>query len=124
MNNSDKLLVIDEMSERGVENPRVIDLISHHEHENIIELKIVEMRPWADSREQLEQLQEKINNYLDYLLDGFFLQQYPQYAGIPITILLECDNTPTPNVSKFLTAAKSFVKSTGIEFDWKINQAL
>ena len=93
--------------ERGVSNPRVIDLIAPFQSESSqpesskaeslkaesgVELVMIEDRPWGSDPAQLDQLQEKLNNYLDYVLDGFLAQQYPAYAGRKIRIALECVN--------------------------------
>ncbi len=103
--------------ERGVRNPRVIDLITPIPGDTpAVELLMVEDRAWGSDPAQLDQLQEKLNNYLDYVLDGFLAQQYPAYAGRKVRIALECVEEPKGAERGLLEAIERYLVSTGLEF--------
>jgi hypothetical protein len=55
---------------RGVQNPRVVDLVVQDDSSGEIVLVMLEQRPWGSDPEQLRQLETKFNNYLEYVLGG------------------------------------------------------
>lgn len=109
-------------TERGVKNPKVIDLISHMAEDDLVQFLILEEREWEreDSKaflSQLKQLEEKFNNYLNYILDGFFLRDYPKYQDKRISIKLVCRENPTKEAEDLILAIASFLKKTNILFE-------
>ena len=110
---------------RGVQNPKVIDLITKSQSRaNTVELHILEERPWylEDSLQALEQVQEletKLNTYFDYILDGFFGAQYTQYLGMDVVICLISPEAPSPLIDKFLEAASRFAQQAKLQVCWR-----
>lgn len=102
---------------RGVQYPKVIDLISHDEARDLVVLTMIEDRPWGQSEEQLEQLQDKFNNYADYILDGWLFAQYPQYQGKKCSIRVQGVHLPDDSQSKFFQAMKRFCTEQNLEFE-------
>ena len=45
---------------------------------------------WNGGPEQFRQIEEKINRYMGYVLDGHLVTHYPQYEGRPVAIRLDC----------------------------------
>lgn len=74
---------------RGVEHAGVIDLLTHDAKNGRVTLFMVEPRPWDGSELRLFQLQEKLNAYVSFALDGELADSYPALAGLPLTIVLE-----------------------------------
>lgn len=110
----------DEIFERrGVANPRIVDLITSDRSTGEVVLKIFEPRPWGAVEDQLQQLEDKYNVYLGYVLDGFLTQQYPQYRDRPVRIHLECVEEPGDGEMPFLVAASRFAESQGLRFTWQ-----
>jgi len=72
---------------RGVANPHVVDLIQKVEDPHRVELLLFEQRAWDDVPTQLRQLEEKLNNYIEYIMGGHLVKQYPQYEKLPIEIV-------------------------------------
>ncbi len=103
---------------RGVRNPRVIDLI--FSQPDAVVLRMIEDRPWDGSVEQVEQLGEKFNNYLDYVLDGWFLKQYPNYQGKQVIIELEYAAEPGEREQRLFGEMRQYAGSVGIGFQAKI----
>ncbi|HEV7403641.1 MAG TPA: DUF6572 domain-containing protein [Chthoniobacteraceae bacterium] len=79
---------------RGVEHPGVIDLLTHDAKNGRVTLTMVEPRPWDGSEVRLFQLQEKLNAYVSFALDGELAESYPAIAGLPLHIVLECATYP------------------------------
>jgi hypothetical protein len=115
---------------RGVINPKVIDLISFNRQSDQVELSVFEYRSYPSymgepinlesyerERELLLQLEEKLNNYLTYVLDGFLVKHYPQYQGKKVVIIFEHNSVLSPLASKFVKDFQGFIsKSTNINF--------
>ena len=107
---------------RGVKNPRVIDLIAFDAQADEAVLSMIEERPWGRDPQQLDQLAEKFNNYLDYVLDGWFAQQYPQYAGKRVAFVLECLELPAAEDRERLAHMQSYAESVGVRLDVRAGQ--
>lgn len=76
-----KNLKEDEFTARGVKNPKVIDLVRFDADIDSVILEMIEDRPWEEKVERLEEISAKFNSYLDYVVDGWLIKQYPQYEG-------------------------------------------
>ena len=104
------------MEERGVHNPKVIDLISRDAETGAVVLTMLEPRPWGSSQSQIREIEEKFNAYLQYTLGGNLEHDYPQYAGAPVTFRLECAEVPGEQEANFLDAVVKFAAQENIEF--------
>ncbi|MEO5767403.1 MAG: DUF6572 domain-containing protein, partial [Polyangia bacterium] len=60
-----------EFGETGVQNPSIIDLIATDPASDSVVLVMIERRPWGSSSQQFKQIEEKVNRYMGYVLDGF-----------------------------------------------------
>ena len=102
---------------RGVENLCIVDLITTDpEHDEVV-LAMLEGRPWTGGEEQLRQLEDKLNAYFGYVLDGFLVRDYPDYEGMPVVIRLDCVADPGPDERSFLGAAAHFSAAHGLRFE-------
>jgi hypothetical protein len=100
----------------GVQNPKVMDLITEDRASGKVVLVMVERRPWNGGPQQLREIEEKINRYLGYALDGFLVEQYPQYHGKTVEIRLECAEPPAGAAVTFVEAASHAVRAQGLDF--------
>ena len=101
---------------RGVHNPRVVDLVTEDVGSDEVVLVMLEERPWDTAPEQLRQLEDKFNSYLEYVLGGHLAQQYPNYAGRRVRFQLECAENPRPSDGSFFTAVENFAAAEGIRW--------
>jgi hypothetical protein len=99
-----------------IQEPSVIDLVTHEPVTGEYALIMVEGRPWTDSHEQLAQLREKINSYAMFALDEGLLRAYPQSAGHPVRIQLNCADTPTPKAQELIDLATERLRDYRIRF--------
>ena len=65
-------------------------------------LIMVEPRAWDGSEERLFQLQEKINSYLSFALDGEMTDAFPHLAGKPVRLQLDCAVAPDAMTEHFI----------------------
>jgi hypothetical protein len=108
--------MVAEFGEPGVENPMMMDLIERDAATGRVVLVMFERRSWGVSPRQFQQIEEKINRYLGYALDGFLVQQYPQYRDTPIAIRLDCAEAPHGDAVRFVGAARRACESHAIDF--------
>ena len=105
---------------RGVEHAHVIDLIADDTKTGEVTLIMLEERPWDGSEFRLFQLQEKINAYLSFALDGEMAEAYPQFANRKLRIQLDCVGMPDPGVVEFLSMVREQIGFQGINFEVRV----
>ncbi len=111
------------IEERGVHNPKVIDLISCDAETGAVVLTMLEPRPWGSAENQIRQIEGKFNAYLQYALAGNLEREYPQYAGAPLRFRLECAEMPGGQETAFLESVVKFAAQENIEFLVVVKQA-
>ena len=107
----------DSADERGVHNPRVVDLIRLDLAADAVELRMLETRPWAGGAAQLAELEAKFNAYLGYVQGGFLARDYPQYVGRRVRFVLACAEPPAGEAARMLAAMRDFALREGIGFE-------
>jgi hypothetical protein len=112
--------MVAEFGETGVQNPAVIDLITVDKPSDTVILVMREARPWGGSSAQtdlqLKQIEEKVNRYMGYVLDGFLAQHYPQYIGKSVKIRLDCVEEPHGEAARFVEAMTDAIEGHGLHF--------
>ena len=107
--------MLSEFGATGVENAKVIDLIGVDPASGKVVLTMIERRPWGASPQQFQQIEEKINRYMGYVLDGFLADHYPQYEGKAVQLRLECAEEPHGDAVLFVQAARQAASDHGLE---------
>ncbi len=105
------------LSPKGIEHAGVIDFMGFDQTSSEVLLTMVELRPWKPESPQLFQLQEKLNAYLSFILDGEMLESYPQFAQKPVRLRLECATPPGPEETAFLQHVYEQTLLQGIAFE-------
>ena len=108
------------MDETGVEHPESIDLVMQHGETGEFMLIMIESREWDGSHDRLVQLQDKLNTYLTYALEGQFHGEHPEAKGCAIRIHLDCEYPPDPVSLGFIDAARDAIAEHNIEFTWSL----
>jgi len=101
----------------GVENPQILDLITTDPATGDVVLAMIERRPWGAHPHQLRQIEEKINRYMAYALDGFLVEQHPQYAGRRVRLRLDCAQPPSAEAERFVAAAQHAARAHGLDLE-------
>lgn len=104
------------LQRRGIENPAIIDLITLDAERDEVVLVLIERRPWGLGQAQREQLNDKLNSYFTYVLDGHLLDQYPQYLGKPVRLQLDCVEEPEGEEEGMLREAARVAREEGLSF--------
>jgi hypothetical protein len=107
--------MVAEFGEPGVENPKVVDLITVDAASGAVVLAMYERRAWGTSPLQLRQIEEKINRYMGYVLDGFLAEHHPEYQGKKVQIRLDCAEAPHGEAVAFVRAAGQAMADHGLE---------
>jgi hypothetical protein len=101
----------------GLENPGVLDAFAHDTREDRIVLAMYESRPWEGDEMQLFQLQEKLNAYLSFVLDGEMTEAFPHLAGKPTEIQLRTRFEPDPSAWDLIRRITEQLSFQDIKFD-------
>jgi hypothetical protein len=103
--------------QRGVEHTAVIDLLTHDPGTGQVELVMFEPRTWHGGEAQLFQLQEKLNAYLSFALDGEMAEAYPNLADKPLCVVLRCVEAPPLGAVEFLSQVREQIALQGIALE-------
>ena len=95
-----------------MEFPNVIDFVSHNE--DVCNLHVVQFEFLTD--ELLLKLQDKLNHYLAYALDGQLEAEFPDLPKLQIRIQLWLAQEPDDDTLKFLDKAAYACSVEGVEF--------
>ncbi len=107
-----------------LQNAHVIDLIAQDPETNVLILGMTEPRPWDASDRRIFQLQEKVNAYLSFALDGEMAEHFPQFADKTVRLQLECVEPPDEKTEYFIGVIREQIGFQGIEFAVKVNPEL
>ncbi len=100
----------------GVENPRSLDALAFDGETGDAVLIMVEPRTWDGSEERLFQLQEKINAYLSFALDGEMVEAFPHLAGKPVRLQLDCATPPDSMTEQFIGRVREQIAFQEMKF--------
>jgi hypothetical protein len=80
----------------------VIDIIAQDPKTGEAVLVMNEPTEWDCSDDQLFSLQERLNAYVSFLLDGEMAEAHPELAGHPARIELRCAHMPDTRALELL----------------------
>ena len=96
------------MSEQpnGLAHAAVLDAFAWDSSRSTLVLVMYETRPWNGGDAQLLQLQNKLNAYASFILDGEMIDSFPQYRRAPVEIHLRTRYEPEAVASRLLAQAR------------------
>ena len=100
--------------QRGMHNPQIVDLITPDESTGEVVLVMLEERPWNSVPDHMRQVEAKFNAYLEYVLGGHFVKQYPQYEGVNVCFRIDCVENPPAKDNAFFNAMSNFAAGEGL----------
>jgi len=103
----------------GVDNATVIDLVAQDEQGALL-LVMVEHRAWDGSDERLQQLQDKVNAYLAFALDGELERNFPGHTAAGLTLLLRCIEPPDAMVRGLIPPLRQALAPLGVRFEVQV----
>jgi hypothetical protein len=101
----------------GLENPGVLDAFAHDTRTDTLVLAMYEARPWLGEEKQLFQLQEKLNAYLSFVLDGELGEAYPHFAAKRVRIQLRTVHEPDEKALTFISRIREQLELQQIGFE-------
>ena len=104
------------MSNAGVHNPSVIDVVSHNPQTDIVSIGMIEEREWDGSEERILELQAKIQNYFSFIVDGQLHRMYPAYSDKHVEMRLFCSHLPDSETDAFLHQVREKLSQHKIGF--------
>jgi hypothetical protein len=104
------------LTRTGVQNPSLIDLVTYDPESGEFALIMTETRPWDGSADRVLELQQKINNYLSFALDGQLERQHPGSVGKAIRLQLDCVSPPDPKTGHFIDLVREKLRGERIRF--------
>lgn len=105
------------MNPTGIFHPGKLDLVTCGD--DGFRLILVEER--ALSEDDAPALQEKLNNYLGFAIDGCLLEQYPEARGKKVTIRIDLYAQPMPFILQFVHQYKMAIAQYGVALELVIN---
>jgi hypothetical protein len=103
-----------------IEHASVIDVITFDERAGQVTLGMIEGRAWSGSDLQLFQLQEKLNAYLSFALDGEMTEAYPQFLGKSVRLEIECAAPPDARTLEFLNVVREQIAFQDIKLEVRV----
>ncbi len=107
-------------SRKGIRYPEVIDLVTDDPVGEEVLLVVVEERPWSGDRSELELLQQKLNNYLRFALDGAMQEQFPEFVHLRPRIRLYSRYPLDVEVAEFVKRAEPVLLAEGVAFETRL----
>jgi len=90
----------------GLAHPAVLDAFAHDKRRDTLILAMYETRPWNGAEDHILQLQEKLNAYASFILDGEMAESFPHFADKPVEIQLRTKHQPDPLALGLLQQAR------------------
>jgi hypothetical protein len=99
-----------------VQRTNSIDILALDHATDTVVMTMHEPRPWDGSDQRLFELQEKVNAYLSFALDGEMLHALPQLEGKKLRLQLDCIETPDEATTQFVEVVRQQIGFQEIEF--------
>jgi hypothetical protein len=106
----------------AVDQTDLIDFVSTGADATVM-LGIADHLSWTDEAHHLQQLQHKLNRYLDFLNSGELAETFPQSADCRPIVRVHFVNSPTATAEQFLSKAASSIEAEGVMFTYDILQS-
>jgi hypothetical protein len=98
----------------GLRDHDVIDLVTRDPRTDEFALVMVQTDPWTESADQqANDLREKIATYVAFARRGL-TEHFPEAAGKPFYIQLDCQTPPPPAITELLALAGKRLEQNGI----------
>lgn len=101
----------------GLEKPGVLDAFAYDERTDRVMLAMFESRPWTGGDAQAFQLQEKLNAYASFILDGEMQESFPELAKKRVCIQLRTYHEPDDRTLGFLKMVRDQLAFQDIDLE-------
>lgn len=101
------------MSTPATDSPSVIDFMSRDKDGRVV-LICVDQGAWDGSTERVVALQDTLQAYAVYALDGALVRDHAELAGFPVRIELRCVHPPDAVAMHFLSVFQEVLMDRGL----------
>jgi hypothetical protein len=98
----------------------IMDLVAHDPATDEVALVMTEDRPWTGGSRQLFQLQEKINAYLSFALDGEMAEAYPHFQRKPVRLQLDTVFPLSDDAEAMIEIVRRQIAFQGMRFEVRV----
>jgi hypothetical protein len=98
-----------------IEDPDSVDLVVARRDGTVV-LSMFEERPWDGSEERVRQLEDKVNAYLTFVLDGHMAEQHPDIVAKQVQIRLDYMGKMDSRTRELLPSIELTLAEYGIDF--------
>jgi hypothetical protein len=106
----------------SLDQANIIDALGIEEASGRVLLVIRHDAPWDGSAGQLYLLQEKLNAYLSFALDGEMAGAYPDFTRSPIGLRIDCATPPDPATRHLLGHVRRQLQFQDIGLEVRVAQ--
>jgi hypothetical protein len=99
----------------SIEYRKIIDAISTRKDGSVVVLSISDHLGWEDTNSHLEMLQEKLNDYIEFIEGGQIYEAYPNAKGKQLIIEIVSQYDYTLAGLQFIERARPIIQSIGAE---------
>ncbi|MER8944997.1 DUF6572 domain-containing protein [Mesorhizobium sp. M0959] len=100
----------------AVQHTDVVDIVAKGKNGEYL-LSIVDDLDWDDVENHLVLLENKLNLYCVFVLEGQFYKEHPDAVGRPVMISVALLSIMPAEVQWFFTAAAVSVEKAGLQFE-------
>lgn len=102
----------------------MIEVIAHDPKTDQVVLMLSHRLPWDGSEARLFVLQEKLNAYVSFALDGALHDEFPQFLGKKVRLELTCATFPDDQALEFLEKVRGDLARQRIEFFLNVRETV
>jgi hypothetical protein len=106
----------------SLEATNVVDALGIDDASGRVVLVIRHDGPWDGSDAQLYLLQEKINAYLSFALDGEMAEVNPEFIDHPVELRIQTTASPDSRTLGFLARVRQQVQFQDITLEVRVHQ--
>lgn len=99
----------------SLKTPQKLDLVTFDPVGGEYALIISAMGDWDDSDDEQALLAQKINNYLNFVIDGGLSERFPLSKGKPVRIQIDSASELPRNADRIVTQAQALLPQYGIQ---------
>lgn len=105
------------MNQTGISHPCKLDLVTRGD--DGFRLVLVEDRSLTE--DDAPALQEKLNNYLGFAIDGGLLEHYPDSRCEKVSIRIDLYALPMPFIFEFVRQYRAAIAQYGVALELTVN---
>ena len=106
----------------SLDHTNVIDAMGIDDASGRVVLVIHHDKSWDGSEAQLYRLQEKLNAYLSFALDGEMAEAHPDLANRPLGLRIESATSPDPRTLHLLSHVREQISFQDITLEVRVRQ--